>query len=110
MRATLPRCREREDAMTESADPAGQRPRLVGLNHVALEVGDVEAALEFYGRIFRFTLRGKGEGAAFIDMGDQFIAIMEGPVRAARSQRHFGLVVEDRAAVRALAEAAGAVL
>jgi catechol 2,3-dioxygenase-like lactoylglutathione lyase family enzyme len=83
---------------------------LVGLNHVALEVGDVEAALAFYGQIFQFTLRGKGEGAAFIDMGDQFIALMQGPARAERSQRHFGLVAEDRAAVRALAEAAGAVL
>jgi catechol 2,3-dioxygenase-like lactoylglutathione lyase family enzyme len=96
--------------MNETENPAEQRPRLVGLNHVALEVGNVEAALAFYGRIFRFTLRGRSEGAAFIDMGDQFIALMQGPVRAEPSQRHFGLVVEDRAAVRALAEAAGAEL
>jgi lactoylglutathione lyase len=96
--------------MSEAAGPQAKRPRLVGLNHIALEVGDVEAALAFYGRIFEFTLRGKGEHAAFIDMGDQFVALMEGPVRAERSHRHFGLVVEDRAAVRALAEAAGAVM
>jgi catechol 2,3-dioxygenase-like lactoylglutathione lyase family enzyme len=96
--------------MHEAPGPAGQKPRLVGLNHVALEVGDVEAALAFYGRIFSFTLRGKSAGAAFIDMGDQFIALMQGPVHAERSQRHFGLVVEDRSAVRALAETAGATL
>jgi lactoylglutathione lyase len=96
--------------MSETGDPLAGRPRLVGINHVALEVGDMEAALAFYGRIFQFSLRGKGDGAAFIDMGDQFIALMEGPVRAERSLRHFGLVVEDRAAVRALAKSAGAVL
>jgi predicted enzyme related to lactoylglutathione lyase len=87
-----------------------RRPRLVGLNHIALEVGDVEKALEFYGRIFRLTLRGRGRGSAFIDMGDQFIALMEGSVRPGRGMQHFGLVVDDRAAVRSLAEAAGAEL
>ena len=87
---------------------AHRKPRLVGLNHIAVEVGDVDEALAFYGRIFSFTLRGKGDGAAFIDMGDQFIALMRGSVRAERGQRHFGLVVDDRTAVRALAEAAGA--
>ena len=58
------------------------RPRLVGLNHIALEVGDVEAALEFYRRIFSFELRGRGAVQAFIELGDQFIALMEGPLRA----------------------------
>jgi catechol-2,3-dioxygenase len=47
------------------------KPRLVGINHVALEVGDIEQALDFYGRIFEFTLRGRSEHAAFIDIGDQ---------------------------------------
>ena len=84
------------------------RPKLVGLNHIALEVGDLEQALAFYRQIFDFTLRGRSPGAAFIDMGDQFIALMQGPVRAAPGARHFGLVVTDRAAVRALALAAGA--
>jgi len=86
----------------------GGKPRLVGMNHVALEVGDVEAALDFYGRIFDFTLRGKGNGQAFIDMGDQFIALMEAPTPHHDSGRHFGVVVDDRSGVRALAEAAGA--
>ena len=86
----------------------GGKPRLVGMNHVALEVGDVEAALDFYGCIFDFTLRGKGNGQAFIDMGDQFIALMETATPHHESGRHFGVVVDDRSAVRALAEAAGA--
>ncbi len=90
------------------ADPGTLRPRLVGLNHIALEVGDVDEALVFYGRIFDFKLRGRGEGMAFVDMGDQFLALMQGPVRAEAGQRHFGLVVNDRSEVRALAEAAGA--
>ena len=86
------------------------RARLVGLNHIALEVGDVEAALGFYGHIFDFKLRGRSDGAAFIDIGDQFIALMQGTVRAPASHRHFGLVVDDRSAVRALAVEAGAQL
>ena len=83
-------------------------PRLVGINHVALEVGDIEEALAFYGKIFRFTLRGRGQAQAFIDMGDQFLALMEEKTPHADRRRHFGLVVDDRAKVRELAEAAGA--
>jgi predicted enzyme related to lactoylglutathione lyase len=83
-------------------------PRLVGINHVALEVGDIEEALAFYGKIFRFTLRGRGKGQAFIDMGDQFLALMETRTPHEDRQRHFGLVVDDRAKVRELATAAGA--
>jgi catechol-2,3-dioxygenase len=80
--------------------------RLVGINHVALEVGDVDAALEFYGRLFDFELRGRVPRMAFIDLGDQFVAISEGRTQAPDAQRHFGLVVDDKAAVRrALVEA-----
>ena len=61
--------------MSHGSDLAAVRPRLVGLNHVALEVGNVEEALAFYGRIFSFTLRGRQPQAAFIDLGDQFIAL-----------------------------------
>ena len=89
---------------------ADTKPRLVGVNHVALEVGDVEAALAFYGSIFSFELRGRGRGQAFLDMGDQFLALMEGRRQAPDEHRHFGLVVDDRSSVRALAEAAGATL
>jgi catechol 2,3-dioxygenase-like lactoylglutathione lyase family enzyme len=94
--------------MTKAKEAASRRPRLVGMNHIALEVGDVEAALEWYGRIFAFTLRGKSKGQAFIDMGDQFIALMEVKAPHKDRHRHFGVVVDDRSSVRALAQAAGA--
>ena len=79
--------------------------RLIGINHVALEVGDVDEALEFYGRLFTFDLRGRVPGMAFVDMGDQFLALAEGRTQPRDDGRHFGLVVDDLAAVRsALAE------
>lgn len=84
--------------------------RLVGLNHIALEVGDLEAALTFYGSIFEFELRGRAEGMAFIDMGDQFLALAEGRSQAPDEQRHVGLVVDDRTGIRERAEAAGGVI
>ena len=82
------------------------KARAVGFNHVALEVGDIEDALAFYGRLFDFKLRGKSKDAAFIDLGDQFLALQKGRRQAADDGRHFGLVVDDKEAVRkALAEA-----
>ena len=84
------------------------KPRLVGINHIALEVGNIDEALAFYGRIFTFELRGRGQRSAFIDMGDQFIALSEGRTQSADDDRHFGLVVDDRSQVRELAKAAGA--
>jgi len=83
--------------------------QLVGINHVALDVGDVEAALAFYGQVFELRLRGRERGMAFIDAGDQFIALSErGGGEAGGGNRHFGLVVDDKEAVRAALEAAGA--
>jgi len=83
-----------------------RKPRLVGFNHVALEVGDIEAALAFYARLFEFTLRSKSASMAFIDLGDQFIALQSGRVQSADDGRHFGLVVDDKEAARqALADA-----
>jgi catechol-2,3-dioxygenase len=84
------------------------RARLVGINHVALEVGDLEAALEFYGRAFEFELRGRAPGMAFLDMGDQFIALSEGRSQPADTHRHFGLVVDDLEVARAALSEAGA--
>jgi catechol 2,3-dioxygenase-like lactoylglutathione lyase family enzyme len=81
--------------------------RLVGINHVALEVGDVDAALELYGRIFSFELRGRAGRMAFIDMGDQFLALSEGRTQEPDASRHFGLVVDDKEAVRAALEREG---
>jgi predicted enzyme related to lactoylglutathione lyase len=83
------------------------RSRLVGINHVALEVGDVDEALAFYGRFFAFELRGRSPGMAFVDMGDQFLALSEGRRQAGDDGRHFGLVVDDKEAVRRALEEAG---
>ena len=76
-------------------------PRLVGVNHIALEVGDLDEALEFWRSIFgELTLRGRGGNMAFIDMGDQFIALAQGRTQPPDRERHFGLVVDDKEAVR----------
>jgi lactoylglutathione lyase len=82
--------------------------RLIGINHVAVEVDDVDQALEWYGRFFDFDLRGRiGSSMAFVDMGDQFIALAAGRVQAPDQGRHFGLVVDDKEGVRAGLRQAG---
>jgi lactoylglutathione lyase len=81
--------------------------RLVGINHVALEVGDLDAALELYGRLFAFGMRGRVPGMAFVDMGDQFLAIAEGREQGPDDGRHFGLVVDDVDAARAAVDREG---
>ena len=77
-----------------------EKTRLVGINHVALEVGDIDEPLELYGELFEFELRGRTDTMAFLDMGDQFIALGEGREQEPDSHRHFGLVVDDRGPVR----------
>lgn len=77
-----------------------QKARALGINHVVLEVGDLDAALDFYGSIFDFTLRGKSDYNAFIDLGDQFIQLSLGKTQGPDEKRHFGFVVDDREAVR----------
>jgi lactoylglutathione lyase len=84
-----------------------ERPRLVGINHVALEVGDVEAAVEFYGRLFELGEVERQGTAAFIELGDQFIALMQGRSQPQDTTRHFGLVVDDKERTRRVLEAAG---
>jgi catechol 2,3-dioxygenase-like lactoylglutathione lyase family enzyme len=83
-------------------------PRLVGINHVVLEVDDLEEALAFYGRVFELEFRGRLRGMAFLDMGDQFLVLAEGRTQPPDDDRHFGLVVDDREEVRGLLEDAGA--
>jgi catechol 2,3-dioxygenase-like lactoylglutathione lyase family enzyme len=83
------------------------RARLIGINHVALEVGDLDEALALYGRLFSFELRGRSRGMAFIDIGDQFLALAEGRRQGHDDGRHFGLVVDDKEAVRAAVEREG---
>jgi predicted enzyme related to lactoylglutathione lyase len=84
-----------------------RKARAVGFNHIALEVGDIDEALAFYGALFDFNLRGKSADMAFIDLGDQFIALQKGRKQPADDGRHFGLVVDDKEAVRAALGAAG---
>jgi len=84
-----------------------EKARVVGFNHVALEVGDIEEALAFYGQIFEFELRGKSKTMAFIDLGDQFIALQKGRKQAPDDGRHFGLVVDDKETARRALKAAG---
>jgi catechol 2,3-dioxygenase-like lactoylglutathione lyase family enzyme len=83
-------------------------PRLVGINHVALEVDDLERSLAFYGSLFELRFRGRSGSAAFVDLGDQFLALMQGRSRGADGARHFGLVVDDKEAARRALAAAGA--
>lgn len=84
-----------------------KKARAVGINHVALEVGDIDEALAFYGRFLSFTLRSKSDSMAFIDLGDQFIALSKGREQARDDGRHFGLVVDDKPAVRAVLDQMG---
>jgi lactoylglutathione lyase len=84
------------------------RPRPVGINHVALEIGDIDEALEFYGRLFELEVVERSASAAFIELGDQFIALMKGRSQPPDRARHFGLVVDDKQATRQALEDAGA--
>lgn len=93
--------------MSASVTSAPGKARAVGINHVALEVGDIDAALAFYGRLFQFDLRGRSDTDAFIDLGDQFLALQKGRAQGADDGRHFGLVVDDKQAVRRALKAAG---
>src|SRR6266849_1071560 len=81
----------------ESPMPEAKKARAVGFNHVALEVGDIDEALAFYGRLFEFKLRGKSKTSAFIGLGDQFLALQKGRAQAA----------DDKDAVRRALAAAG---
>ncbi len=83
-------------------------PRLVGINHVALEVGSIDEALAFWETVFGpLTLRGRSQGMAFVDMGDQFVALMADRTQRPDTHRHVGIVVDDQAVVLARAREAG---
>jgi catechol 2,3-dioxygenase-like lactoylglutathione lyase family enzyme len=85
--------------------------RLVGINHIALEVGDIDEALAWYGQFFELELRGRhGAQMAFVDLGDQFIALARDSTPHVDRERHFGLVVDDKEAVRAALSDAGVAL
>lgn len=84
-----------------------KKSRVVGFNHVALEVGDIDEALAFYREFLDFELRSKSDKMAFIDLGDQFLALSKGRRQGPDDDRHLGLVVEDKAAVAATLEEMG---
>ena len=84
-----------------------RKARAIGINHIALEVDDIDEALAFYGDLFEFELRGRSDTMAFIDLGDQFMNFSTGRKQAADDERHFGLVVDDRQPVLDRLEALG---
>tara|TARA_B100000700_G_scaffold42879_1_gene44094 strand:- start:1452 stop:1889 length:438 start_codon:yes stop_codon:yes gene_type:complete len=75
---------------------ANRKAKAIGINHVVLEVDDLDEALEFYGKLFDFALRGRNEHNVFIDLGDQFIQLRLGRTQEPDGARHFGFVVDDR--------------
>jgi catechol 2,3-dioxygenase-like lactoylglutathione lyase family enzyme len=87
--------------------PETRKARAIGFNHVALVVGDIDEALAFYGRLFEFTLRERDADSAFIDLGDQFLALQKGETRTRDDGHHFGLVVDDKEVARQALIAAG---
>src|ERR1700681_2710122 len=87
--------------------PKEKKARAIGFNHVALEAGDIDEALAFYGRLFDFELRGRSKTSVFIDLGDQFLALQKGRTQPADDGRHFGLVVDDKEAARKAVADAG---
>jgi lactoylglutathione lyase len=84
-----------------------RKARALGFNHIAIEVGDVDQALAFYARLVDFKLRSSSEDMAFIDLGDQFLALQKGKSLPPGAGRHFGLVVDDKQAVRRALDEAG---
>ena len=102
-------------------DGSGKRKaKALGINHVVLEVGDLDEALNFYGAIFDIKVRTNKRfpdgrfrdesGTAlslFVDLGDQFLHFTKNDIQAPDALRHFGLVVDDRGPVRAALEKLG---
>src|SRR5258708_5094024 len=93
--------------LKESTMSDKRKARAIGFNHVALEVGDIDEAIAFYGRLFDFKMRSRSATDAFIDLGDQFLALQKGRRQPADDGRHFGLVLDDKEAVKAALKAAG---
>ena len=90
-----------------SGEPIVRRARAVGINHVALEVGDIDEALAFYGGFLDFEIARRSENAAFIYFGDQFINFSRGRRQGPDDNRHFGIAVDDKDLVRRTLEEMG---
>ena len=83
-----------------SLEDSRRRARAVGINHIALEVGEIDEALEFYGSFLEFDVQSRSENAAFIYFGDQFINFSRGRRQGPDDDRHFGIAVDDKDLVR----------
>ncbi len=90
-----------------AASSGSKKANAVGINHIALEVGDIDEALAFYGSFLNFDLRSKSENAAFIYFGDQFINFAKGRSQDADDKRHFGIAVDDKQVARETLEGMG---
>jgi catechol 2,3-dioxygenase-like lactoylglutathione lyase family enzyme len=98
----------KSDTKASGRDVYAHGMALVGINHVALEVGSIDEALAFWERLFGpLQLRGRSRSMAFVDLGDQFVALMRAPHGGPDVHRHVGIVVDDKDAARAAAVAAG---
>ena len=84
-----------------------RKAKAVGINHVALEVGDINEALAFYGNFIDFEIESRSETAAFIYFGDQFINFALGRNQGPDESRHFGIAVDDKDLVRDTLEKMG---
>ena len=91
--------------MNDEAAP--RRARAVGINHIALEVGDIDAALEFYGAFLDFEVARRSDTAAFVYFGDQFINFAKGRQQGPDDRRHFGIAVDDKEFARQRLEELG---
>ena len=84
-----------------------QKAHAIGINHVAIEVGDVAAAIEFYGRFLDFQVEEQNDGMAIVYFGDQFINFIRNTDRTPDQMRHFGIAVDDKPLARSTLEAMG---
>ena len=91
--------------MNDEAAP--RRARAVGINHIALEVGDIDAALDFYGAFLTFEIARRSDTAAFVYFGDQFINFARGRRQGPDDRRHFGIAVDDKELARTRLEELG---
>jgi catechol-2,3-dioxygenase len=83
------------------------KARAIGINHLGLEVGDIDEAVEFYGRFLDFEIHERSATAAFIYFGDQFINFVKNNDRKPDQMRHFGIAVDDKPLARRTLEAMG---
>jgi catechol 2,3-dioxygenase-like lactoylglutathione lyase family enzyme len=88
-------------------EPKDAKANAVGINHVAIEVGNIAEALAFYGRFLAFTVEEQTDDMAIIYFGDQFVNLIRNADRKPDSMRHFGIAVDDKPLARKTLESMG---